>query len=311
MMEDPPDESDKNPTEQESTALTIPVDMLSQLQERRKLVTEMFRKRVEEAGGAVPWLSSRCPRVRSSLASVITDPERMEEIVLRETESFWTGHEVRLGECGRCPKDGAACADTNDRVNEGILVKLEVKGNVPIELQKPCNRYYDFRLARRLSESGVDKRLCRVKLPDLSPEPLPHVVKAFDTFIASGQGKSAPSDVQMLIEGEKAREYGVALLRSAMRNYRNASYRSVHVPSLAETVRNAMTVKEPSPLIELADYDVLLLDAVEHDSIKPKSWFRKRLELLYSRRRDNSLATIITSSIPCKEAFPGVSVLKI
>lgn len=100
-------------------------------------------------------------------------------------------------------------------------------------------------------------------------------------------------------------------MRNSMINYRHASYKAVSMPILVELTMEAMTIKEASPLIELKDYDVLLLDAVEQDLIKPKFWFKKRLDRLYNHRRDNSLATIITSSIPCKEAFPGVSVLRV
>lgn len=231
--------------------------------------------------------------------------------MLSETQAFWTGHEVRLGECARCPKDGAACVDTSDRLPEGLMTRLMVSGDQVTEQVKNCDRYADFRIARRLESVGVDKRLCRVKLHALRAEPIPEVILAFDDFIGSGEGKRSPGDRQILIEGERARGYAVALLRSAMRNFPNASYRSVNISTLVRVAMNAMTVKEESPFLELVDIDMLVLDAVEQDSIKPNSYSRKELTWLYERRRDQGLATIITSTVPAKEAFPGVSVLRV
>ena len=150
-----------------------------------------------------------------------------------------------------------------------------------------------------------------MKLQSLSPEPLPQVIQAFDDFIASGEGKRAPSERQILIEGEEARRYGIALLRSTVRNFPNASYRSVHAPSLIREAMNALTVKKESPLPELIEFNVLVIDGLDQESIRKESWSRKELVWVYERRRDQGLATIITSAIPAKGVFPGVNVLRI
>lgn len=312
------DEPDSEPVSLEESPqdldlpLPKPVDILSQLEAIRQATREAFQVDLNQAGGAVTWLSSRCPLSHTSLGTVMTDPGKMESVVVGETQAFWTGHEARLVECARCPKDGAACAETSERVRPGRVVKLlAIVESRVVESQLGCERYQEFRLARRLELVGVDKRLSRLKLQGLSAEPPPNVILAFDDFIASGEGKLAPSERQLLIEGEKARGYGVALLRSTVRNFPNASYRSVHVPTLIRSAMNAMTTKEESPLPELVDYDVLVLDAVDQESLKKDSWSRKEIGWIFERRRDQGRATIVTSIHAAKEAFPGVRVLKV
>lgn len=304
--------SDPDLTDPLLPSLASPPDLTEKLRVLQESLTTIFREQVEQAGGAHTWLSSRCPRSRSSLGSDTNeDPERVKLLVLSETQAFWTGHEARLGECARCPEDGAACVETGERLPEGLQTRLVVTENTVVEQVRKCSRYADFRMARRLESAGVDKRVARVKLHDLSPEPEPNVIRAFDDFIGSGLGKRAPFERQIMIEGKQAREYAVALLRSTTRNYPNASYRSVNVSMLIRTAMNAMTVKEESPILELVEIEVLLLDGVERDSIQPDSYSRKELTWLYERRRDQGLATIITSTVPAKEAFPGVSVLRV
>jgi hypothetical protein len=285
-------------------------DLTQTLRQIHQSLTTIFHQEVATAGGAEAWLTSRCPLARESLATVMIDQVGVESIVLSNTQAFWVGHEARLAECARCPRDGAACADSPDRVKPGILVKLAVVENAATERWRHCERYQDYRMAERLESVGVDRRLSRVKIQRLSREPLAHVIKAFDVFIGSGEGKRAPNK-QILIEGPQCREYAASLLRASMRNFQNASYRSVHVPSLEREAKNAITNKEPFPLLELAEVDVLVLDAVEPDSLKKESWFRKELIWVYERRRDQGLATIITASFPVKGAFVGVSVLRI
>ncbi len=313
-MEPPqgPDLTDQDLTDPPLPSLASPPGLTEKLQAIRESLTASFRAEVEQAGGVDTWLLSRCPRSRSSLGFDTTeDPERLENMVLSETQAFWTGHEARLGECARCPKDGAACVETGDRLPEGLQTRFVVIGDGVTEQVRNCDRYRDFRIARRLENAGVDKRLSRVKLQDLSREPEPNVIRAFDDFIGSGEGKRAPSERQLLIEGPLARHYAVALLRSTTRNFQNASYRSVNVSLLIRQAMNAMTVKEESPILELVEIDVLLLDGVEQNSIQPNSYSRQELTWLYERRRDQGLATIITTTVPAKEAFPGVSVLRV
>lgn len=285
-------------------------DLTQTLQGIHQSLTTIFHQEVATAGGAEAWLTSQCPLARASLATAMTDQATVESVVLSNTQAFWVGHEARLEECARCPRDGAACAESIDRVKPGVLVKLAVVENAATELWRYCERYQDYRMAERLESVGVDRRLTRVKIQRLSQEPLPHVIKAFDVFIGSGEGKRAPNK-QILIEGPQAREYAASLLRSAMRNFQNASYRSVHVPSLEREAKNAITNKEEFPLLELTRVDVLVLDSVEPDSLKKDSWFRKELIWVYERRRDQGLATILTATSPVKEAFVGVSVLRI
>ncbi len=279
---------------------------------RHSSLTTIFRQEVATAGGAVAWLTSRAPRALASLAAMV-DPSMLESTILEETSSFWLMHEYRLRQCARCPKDGAACVPQTTRLDEGVTVSLRLgsREKQSWEIQTPCPRYQDYQLAARLERSGVDKRFARLRMADISRDPTPNVIRAFQEFIDLLDRAKSTVAMEIMIQGEQAREYGAVLFRLAMISFKHRSFRSVHVPILSRVAMNAMTMKEEYPFFELLEVDVLLLDAVEQDSIKPNSWFRKELTLLYGRRRDQGLATIITTTVPAKEAFPGVSVLRV
>lgn len=270
-----------------------------------------FQKELEAEGGQ-RWLTSRCPKIATLLESENSvTAESLPELLRSQTRAFWTGAESRLTECARCPKDGAACAGTVDRTfEEGVVVKLRVLGEVAQAGLGACERYGEYRMARRMGKMGVDQRLVRVSRARLKkPE---YIVLAFDAFLAEGTPREPPrgGKVQLCIEGEFAREYGVALLRSVAERYPNPPLKSVHAPSLARETRNAMTTKEESPLTLLLGVSVLLIDAVNQE-VLGDTWFRKELIWLYERRRDQGLATIITSALRIGEVFPGASVLKV
>jgi len=304
-----PDSGPVTETESEDAELLI---AHSVLRERYQVLREGFREEIRLAGGALEWLSAQCPRSQTSLTLITTDPVVMESLVLSETRAFWVGHEARLRECAKCPTDGAFCAGSQERLPEGLLTRLALQEPSQItEEVKWCRRYIDFYLARRLESVGVDKRLCRMKLHGISDVPPPEVVRVFDGFIGSGRGQRSPANLQVLIEGSLAREYAAALLRSAMKNFPSGTYRSVNVPELVRVAMNAMTVKEQSPFLALVDVDVLLLDAVDPESIKPGSYARKEVVWLYERRRDQGRATIIASTMPAKEDFLGAYVLRV
>jgi DNA replication protein DnaC len=171
-----------------------------------------------------------------------------------------------------------------------------------------CPRYLDFRVARRLENSGVDAVICRVKLSDLGASP--EALECFAEFVHAGVNRRAPRKVQLLIEGQKASHYAVALFRNLMKHHQNASYKSVHLPTLIRMEKNAMTTKENSVIIGLLEFDVLIIDGVDAASLQNKYFFPE-VKWLYERRRDQGLATIITSTTKVGEAFPGASVLRV
>lgn len=291
-------------------------DLPSSIRLRWEAVEKSFQRDLEAEGGQM-WLSSRCPmvaRVLGSDSSVTV--ESLPELLRSETQAFWLGVEARLSECARCPKEGAVCAEAaSPTFKAGAVVKLRIRGEVAQTELKPCDRYGEFRMARRMVGIGVDQRLARVSRAKLKkPE---HIVEALDAFLATGTLRAPPKGVQLCIEGEFAREYGAALLRSVAERYSNHPLKSVHAPTLLRDVKNAMTVKDESPLKALLEVSVLVIDGVDAEVLGDK-WFRKELVWLYERRRDQGLASIVTSSVeltgknfPGGEAFPGASVLRV
>ena len=284
-----------------------PMDIRSTLEKIHQSTTELFQEEIQKAGGAKPWLC-RLPSVSGALASLSTEAE-MDAVVRSETQAFWVGIETRMRECAACPPEGAACFGSSHCFSPGVLVKLRVKDGAASSSLKTCERYQDFTMARRLESAGVDATLSGLKLSTLGVS-----TEEFDlqtaSFLRAGIGHAAPRGMQLLIEGPRAREYGVVLFRSTIKNYRNAIARSVHVPSLIRAGRSAMTAKESSPIDELISCDVLVLDGVDTPSLKNK-YFMQEILWMYGRRRDQGLATIITSYVPAKEAFKGATVVRV
>lgn len=284
-------------------------------------VDKTFRRELEVEGGQM-WLSSRCPMVAGVIGSESSvTAESLPELLRSETRAFWLGVEQRLSECARCPKDGAACAEGGggaSAFSPGSVVRLRLPGGggdgsggserAKAEL-RACERFGEYRMARRMVSMGVDQRLARVSRGKLKkPE---HIVKALDEFLGKGTKREAPKGVQVCIVGQFASEYGAALLRSVAERYPNQNLKSVHVPSLVREAKNAMTVKDESPLKELLEVDVLVMDSVDGEVLGDR-WFRKELVWLYERRRDQGLASVVTSSVVgVGEVFLGAGVLRV
>lgn len=292
------------------------IGLQASLQALHQAGQEAFQAELAAAGGALKWSRSRLPLV-TALVSGTTDSATMETVVTTETQAFWTGIEARLAECARCPPEGAACEPSSERISPGKVVRLQVSGARARAIETPCERYSEFRMARKLEAAGVDKRLSRVKLAELiasvpSAQPPTHAVAAFDHVVASGLGKSAPVGVELLIEGPLAREYGVALLRSIAKNFPNASLRSEHLGSLVRTAKRSLSAGDDSGFTWLTHPEALLLDGLDADFLSDRNkWGRGEVLWVYERRRDQQLTTIITSSVPAKEAFPGIRVLRV
>lgn len=251
---------------------------------------------------------SRLPNVLRAWGSLPTEAE-MESVVRSETPAFWVGIEARMSECATCPPEGAACVRSSHCFSPGVLVQLRVKDGAASSSLKTCERYQDFMMARRLEGAGVDATLSILKLSMLGGSTKEYNASATG-FLASGVGHIAPRGMQLLLEGPRSREYGVVLFRNTIKNYRNAFSRSVHVPSLIRAGRSAITAREQSPIDELASCDVLVLDGVNAPSLKNK-YFMQEILWMYGRRRDQGLATIITSCVSAKEAFQGATVVKV
>ncbi len=274
----------------------------------QSMVRGPFEEATRVAGGPVMWFRSQCPRAAAEVSGTLSDTA-WTDLVLSESMGFWIGHEARLRDCAHCEEGEAVCFDTADKVPAGQKIRLNVIDGKAKELWQPCRRYAEFKLAKRLQDSGVDRLLSTQKLSSLGELP-PEVDKAFVGFLETGaKKKRSPKEYSLLIESRKCRSLGVALLRNSIKNFPHAAYKSVHAPSLEREFKNALTTKEKSPLEELLTFDVLLIDEVNGDLLKSK--FRKELTWLYERRRDQGLATIITTTVPAKEAFPGVSVLRV
>jgi hypothetical protein len=307
--------SDDDPESKESNLLESPIlGMEATFRALRDANQVAFRKAMEEAGGAAKWLISCAPRARSAIASlseeILLGPEtELLAFLLQDTESFWTGLNTRLRECAQCPEDGAACDDTRDRVPAGLQVRLRITDNVPREQYKDCARYKAFRARRRLQSYGLDARLSSVTLKTLAPV-RKEIDDAFNVFMDTGEGKSAPRGSELLIEGKLAREYGAALFRNTLAHFGSASYQSVHAPTLVSEAKDAAATKKDSPITDLHKVDVLLIDGVDSALMKER-WGLSKLQGLVTRRHDLMLCTIITSLCPAKEAFPGVSVLRV
>jgi hypothetical protein len=279
---------------------------------RWESVEGAFLRELEAEGGQM-WLNSRCPTVARGLESDSSvTAESLPELLRSETKAFWLGVEARLSECARCPKDGAVCAETaSPTFKAGAVVRLRIRGEVAQTELKPCERFGEFRMARRMIGLGVDARLARVSRSRLKkPE---HIVEALDAFLDKGTLRDPPKGVQLAIVGEFASEYGAALLRSVAERYSNHTLKSVHAPTLLRDVKNSMTVKEESPLKALLEVSVLVIDGVDAYLMSSEAkWFRSELVWLYERRRDQGLASIVTSSVArVGEAFLGASVLKV
>src|ERR1043166_6058589 len=138
-------------------------DLPASLRLRWESVEGPFLRELEAEGGQT-WLSSRCPMVARVLGSDSSvTAESLPELLRSETKAFWLGVEARLAECARCPKDGAACADTaSPTFKAGALVRLRIRGEVAQTEMKPCDRFGEFRMARRMVALGIDERGARV-----------------------------------------------------------------------------------------------------------------------------------------------------
>lgn len=307
--------NDDDPESKGSKVLVSPLlDMEAGFRALRDANQTAFRKAIEAAGGAQKWLISCAPRSRSAVADLnesilLGEESDLQAFLLQDTESFWTGLNTRLRECAHCPEDGAACDGSLDRLTPGLQVRLRLAENVPSEEYKNCSRYRAFRVRRRLESYGLDPRLSAVTLKTLSPV-REEVEAAFNVFMDAGEGKPAPRGSELLIEGKLAREYGAALFRNTLAHFGSASYQSVHAPTLVSNAKDAMATKQDSPITPLHDRDVLLIDGFDSALMKER-WGLAALQRLVTRRHDLMLCTIITSLCPAKEAFPGVSVLRV
>ncbi len=298
---DPEPETDPIPPPQ-------PMDIRSTLEAARQATREVFQEEIHRAGGPGLWITKNCPSSCAALGSSLTDAN-MESVVESETQAFWVGIESRMRECASCPPEGAACVLSTHCFSPGVLVNIRVKAGAAQSSLKRCDRYQDFSMARRLEKVGVDRTLSMTKSSTLG-EVAREFSEALTTFLTAGNGEVAPRKQQVLIEGSRAREHGVALFRSVLKNYPNASYRSVHVPSLIRECKRCMTIKEPSPLGELLEFDVLVLDGIDEGSLKNK-YFMPEIQWVYERRRDQGLSTILTASISAKEVFQGANVVRV
>lgn len=272
-----------------------------------------FRRSIEEAGGPLLWFKGK-PRCRSAVADSsngIPTPIDLEAFLLSQTESYWTGMEIRLRECAHCPPEGAACENSQDRIPPGEQVRPAIVDGTLREKWLHCPRYKEFLIRRRLESYGIDPRLSSVRLADLeASSPRQEVDDAFHVFLEKGDGKPFPRGAELLIEGRLAREYGAALFRNTLAHFGSASHQSVHAPTLVSIAKDAMATKQDSPITPLHEKEVLLIDAFDSALMKER-WGLAALQRLVSRRRDLLLATIITSLCPAKEAFPDASVLRV
>lgn len=308
--------SDDEQESKESDLLVSPLrDMESGFRALLDANQAAFRKAMEEAGGPSAWFKKKVPRCRSAVADSsnrIPTPIDLGAFLLSQTESYWTGMEIRLGECARCPKDGAACDESKDRVPPGRQVRPALADDGSLgEQWRNCPRYKEFRICRRLESYGLDPRLSTVRIADLDPKgPRQDVDDAFNVFLEKGDGKTYPRGSEILIEGRLAREYGAVLFLNTLTHFGAAFYRSVHAPTLVSNAKDAMATKRDSPIVPLHEVEVLLIDAFDSALMKER-WGLAALQRLVTRRHDLMLCTIITSLCPAKEAFPGVSVLRV
>lgn len=305
------DESQPNPESPLSSPLPSLEDTLRALHQANRLG---FQKQIDQAGGPRQWFQSVVPRVLEIVLSSIPRPPsdaELQTLLLLETQAFWTGIETRLGECARCPPEGAACDGVDrDRIKAGRTVELKVLPG-PREQQTECERYKDFRMATRLEAHGVAQALSRTKLLGIAADPKDEVILAFNACLEAGVGHSAPRSFQLLIEGATAREYGVAFLRAILQAHGSTEFHSVVADALIREWRDAYTVKDANPIRALTEVPVLVLDGINSNFLHSEKLGLKELQWLYRTRKDQGLCTILTSLCPAKEAFPGVSVLRV
>lgn len=289
-------------------SLPEPMDIRSTLEAAHRATQEVFQKEIHRAGGPTLWITRNCALAFESVASNLTEAQRA-EVVGSETQAFWVGLESRMRECASCPPEGAACVSSVHCFSPGVLVKLVVKGSQASSSLKRCDRYVDFAMARRLEKAGVDATLSMMKLSSLG-QLNEEFSRRLEAFLDAGAGTLVPRKQQVLIEGPQARAHGVVLFRNVMRVYPNASYRSVHVPSLIRECKRCMTVKDPSPLDELLDVDVLVLDGLDAPS-RDNTYFMPEITWVYERRRDQGLSTILTASVPMSKVILGAELVKV
>lgn len=310
MSNETSDESPPDPEQPLSNPLPTIHDTIRALYQANR---SSFQKEIDQAGGALKWFQS-VPRVLEivrSYATSSTSDVGYNQLLQRETKAFWTGVETRLSECARCPPDGAACDGVDrDRIKAGRTVELKVLPG-PHEDQVECDRYKDFRMATRLEEHGVVRTLCRVKLAQLAADPKEEVKQAFNECLDKGTGRLAPENVSLLIEGKKAREYGVTLLRAILHAHGSCEFQSAVVESLVREWKDNYTVKKVNPIRSLAGWQVLVLDGIDSNFLSSEKIGLGEIQWLYRARKDAGLCTIITSLCPAKEAFSGVSVLRV
>jgi len=302
--------TDLDQTEAADLPLPQPVDIRSQLQTVRQAARESFQEALHRAGGPSLWINQACPGAKSLLADLKLTEADVSAVVESETQAFWVGLESRTRECASCPPEGAACLSSVHCFSPGVLVKLRVNALEASASLKPCERYQEYAMARRLERAGVDAAVSTVRLSMLGA-PSESFRETLAVFLQSGASEIAPRKQQLLLEGKLSRQYAVVLFRNTMKHYPNASYRSVHVPSLFRQWRAAYAAKEPSPMDDLPLLDLLVLDGVDRACLK-NEFFGPELLWIYERRRDQGLSTIITTEFtPVKEAFQGARVLKV
>jgi hypothetical protein len=277
--------------------------LLSTLQSLHQEQMEGFRKELLRIGPR-RWKNSRLTSV-ASLNSLADD--LLAETLLTETKSFWLSSNARIRECADCPRGGARCAGGDSGVPEGeqVEVYLDAESRA-FRRVTACDKYREYRVTRRLESLGVDRSLATVRFDQYRQRTRVEVVHALADFSAS------PESQQILLTGDRAREYGVFFFMSFDRARPNASSRSVHVPTLIRELKDAMTERRRATPTELLDLDLLLLDGLDYPDLKASGHFTKELSYLISRRVENLAPTLITTTKPIpKEAFPGMRVLAV
>lgn len=286
-------------------------DLEQTLRSMQGLFQKQMERELEQAPSLQTWLSSRLPSANALCGNSIS-----ETVLLSESLGVWLGFEEREQQCARCRIEDVQCLSSQAHV--GKKIALRVVGEQAVFTKTDCERYREWRLAKRLESIGLGPRFARVKLSDLGASPPASVLIAFGDFVDDGSDQTgsrrAPASMQLLITGNQSREYGATLIRSTVVAFPSCNMAWVHVPTLFREAKDAMTRKEGNPLQDLVQVPVLALDEVD-TVVLHNEWFRGELRWVYGRRRDQGMPTVVTApSLAAKqieELFQGIRVVRV
>ena len=252
----------------------ISTDLVNSLRTLHQNERRQFSAEVTQLGGPVAWLRTYAHRTLPLFPQGLP-----EAVLLGETRAFWVSADQRIGECGRCPAHGGACADGKIAVPEGMVITVPSDGGIELT---PCAKWREYELRQALTAWNVPPPLAdaRVTEPVLSPAAIEYMNNRTGWCVVTRADRRTAPDLLVPMFEFVAHAAG----GSAWYDW---------CPRVARMLRAYFDNRgtEEDPRGRLRDATVLALDFVDPRRWQP--WFVDALdELLYLRAgRTTLLAT--------------------